>query len=720
MGELEKVRSLFMKAHITELESQGGGEQPQLSPEKQARIDELNAQNFDFIDDIPTYQKGLIGIGKGALNVKRGFQDLGLRAGEFMGIEGAGDALDNLNQRIESEEAVWNELADRSTVANIGEVVGEMAALPFGGVAAGAGKFGLKTAGKFAAEGALIEGLTTRGGLEERAKAAGVGAAGNVVGGKLFDSVGNRLAKRSYIKANKADVTEDIYGAADRAAQKKVREAADAGDYQLPLADAYGDRDMLSEMHSLAGSDEGFAVRNLLSDNERKIREKASRLTTNTGGRVDIPKEEVAYDLAEELNTLRADDYFEASKKYGEWTKVAPEAQIPINTEGFLKGMPPELMNPELGEGAAANSIRSILKKYGVIQGKGTKLKPNTGVGVNGQLVRRNNSAEPLTAGNYEQMMQEINGAREKLGNDNANRLIGQVRAALDNHIDDAIGATDGIPREAVELGRAGRKAYRETSVKWGDEGVGEIVRKLTSNNNGSSIPDMDALTGLKKLSAPKHAADLASAKRILLEQPDGVGELTWNNVRVQPLADAFKAATAKTKKIADNGEILFDEVVFGKAINKLSEESKIIMFGEELTKELAAFVRAGKLRGKSVVNRGTTDGTVKWTQGLIYLAVRMAAPAGQGGQVAIGSLPLVTSLAAKLTRNKSAKIRLLDSDRIAKGLLTTSTIAKREAAVLKELQSAYAANPPELNKFLEWTAKALVRETADKMEGED
>ncbi|NIB42118.1 hypothetical protein HBA55_21105 [Pseudomaricurvus alkylphenolicus] len=169
----------------------------------------------DYTEGMSGADKFIVGVGRGMTNVGRGVQDAYYRA------TGDDDSLTALNKRIEADEASWRQLADSSTLANVGEVVGEVAATaPVGlGVGGVASKAGLQVGSKLlptvavgAAEGATTAAIVQRGGLEERLEAAGEGAllsgatSGVVnVAGKIGNKVLNRGKHFTSEAAQRAD-----------------------------------------------------------------------------------------------------------------------------------------------------------------------------------------------------------------------------------------------------------------------------------------------------------------------------------------------------------------------------------------------------------------------------------------------------------------------------------------------------------------------------------
>lgn len=186
LGDTDKMKRIG--AYIRQQESQQAQE-PEATPQQAY-------EEHDPMEGMSVLDKTLVGVGKGMTNVGRAVQDGYYRATDNE------DALDKLNSRIESERAGWEHLSDNSTAANVGEVLGEVAATaPLGGVAGagvktGLAKLGAKrlaTAGAVATEGAVSTGVLQRGGIDERLDAAesgaawGLGTAGVLgLGGKLL------------------------------------------------------------------------------------------------------------------------------------------------------------------------------------------------------------------------------------------------------------------------------------------------------------------------------------------------------------------------------------------------------------------------------------------------------------------------------------------------------------------------------------------------------
>lgn len=197
-------------------------------------------------DGLNTFDKTMIGMGRGLTNTGRAVQD------GFYRATGNGDALDRLNARIEGERGAWDTLAENSTAASVGEVLGEVAATaPLGGIA-GAGAKGLllkaapkagalaKGAVLAAADGGVSAGVLQRGGIEERASAGAEGAAWGVGTAGVLGAVGNIGRRVSNSGKNFATETG-----------KRADDLAEATGIPIHLTDARTDLPFLQKVEGI-------------------------------------------------------------------------------------------------------------------------------------------------------------------------------------------------------------------------------------------------------------------------------------------------------------------------------------------------------------------------------------------------------------------------------------------------------------------------------------
>lgn len=133
----------------------------------------------------------------------------------WLGVTGAGDSTKQaLKDRVQEDARLYQPVQEAHPIATaVGEALPSMA-VPIGG---GAGA--LSTIGRLALQGAVVPALQY-GSVGERAKGAGLGAAGSVIGGTVLPAIGRAGAAgvRSLANAVSPEISPEVAALAQRAA----------------------------------------------------------------------------------------------------------------------------------------------------------------------------------------------------------------------------------------------------------------------------------------------------------------------------------------------------------------------------------------------------------------------------------------------------------------------------------------------------------------------
>ncbi|CAM3467089.1 hypothetical protein [Parendozoicomonas haliclonae] len=166
---------------------------------------------FDnMVNDMSTTERVLVGAGKAFSDMGSGVKQLGLMAGESLGWVEPG-AVEEHRKMLAAEDAMYQELTDRSTAATVGNIGTNILtfAVPGGAIAKGANVAKMSTAGRLgfgalygAGETAAFTPVLSEDFIEGKAKQAGMGALFGI-GGELAGNLVNSAVKR-FTKAKHA------------------------------------------------------------------------------------------------------------------------------------------------------------------------------------------------------------------------------------------------------------------------------------------------------------------------------------------------------------------------------------------------------------------------------------------------------------------------------------------------------------------------------------
>ncbi|MBJ2129048.1 hypothetical protein JC525_08875 [Alteromonas sp. IB21] len=168
-------------------------------------------------ETMSTFERGAAGLGRFMTEVGQGAKQIGMEAGEAVGIVDEGSA-DAYQQKIAEEKALWDKYSEGDTAARTGEVAGAVGAafLPMGAATKGAGllKSTMQAGGVGAIEAGLQPVYEGDNFIKEKGEQAAVGAAFGAGANAGLDALGrvvenvlpsNVITRGVNIAANKAD-----------------------------------------------------------------------------------------------------------------------------------------------------------------------------------------------------------------------------------------------------------------------------------------------------------------------------------------------------------------------------------------------------------------------------------------------------------------------------------------------------------------------------------
>lgn len=658
---------------LAELDQLDAAEAPAPEPEETSALD--------------TFSDFGRGIHQGVRNASQYGQDAVHR---LFGNEDVLDTLNRKKQRQAEENAKYKE---RSPFAfGGGEVVGEtLFTMPLAGgagslvrggkAAADIGKLRYLTS--LATEGAVAGGFLTEGDFEERAKGAATGAITDLTLGVAMDkavSVGGRMLR------NAASEDDIVRGVADKASDvtDQVRRAADDGGFTLDGATAINDfdsQDILTEIRN--SPDTGPEYAQFKAAQEADVKTKATSFAEEFGD-VDVNhiRTEGNYKSVQDaLNGLKeadakgVDDAYDAFRSAAEQAGYAPDR---VTVKRVLGPLLDEFGDGSRATRGVAKDIETELRRYGV-------------------LGMRDEASKPLTFGNYEELIQDINGLWSEGLNDGSKRLISRVKGALDDSLDAAM-VHDGLPVDAVAKGRAARAARRGYSKNWTQD---DIVGKLTTTKN--KVDDEFKLDYTKL----PQKLDRESVKKIKARLAlDPKGKDSWRSLQQAPLLDALAEATKDASQTTKAGnEVLFNDNAFARVLNKIPKEAQEELWGKDFVKQLDGAQAAwrGRTRRLDTAGSSSTSGTGDFNYGL-----KVGRFAGSGRVRNI-----LMSLNAAFPHIKSgirAGTRVENAQQVMKGEIPREMLQKWEADMLTDLEKNYrGSNAAKLADAVQTSMRVLM-----------
>jgi hypothetical protein len=703
LGHKEDVTALIAMIDEVEAEQAAPRERQEMAemfwPDAGDRNDAV--QGGMNLNDMNTTEKALVGYGKGVENLWNGVQDAAYR------VAGADDSLSALNHDIEIDKEVWGKTTAQSPWMGHMKTVGEIAtALPVSlGVTGALSKFGAGAYTTAAAEGAIVEGLTTRGDLAERGKAAGWGAAFGVAGQGLVDIAGSTYNK--YMRGKAVDV-EGVAAKLRKPltdAEALIADTKTKGGFNLDMADATGNSAALREKSDVMKLADEVNLRRFMAQQELDMTKKAQGFVNATGGK-HADNISTGEDLNELLVKLRHQDEATYKRLYKQLD--AETGGKALNTDGLEETLPKLLHDYKNSAKGTVNQLKGVLRKYGVLQNKGDEvfLLDATGKPIGNNLTPAAGAEKQVTAGNYEEMIQEINDLYKPMATKGENRVLGQTKAMLEEWVDTAM-LKQGADPKLVNLGREARASRRAFKAKWEQ---GDAVEKMTTKRVGVDDYRMLPSQAVEHFTRPRNINDLKRL-RGKLNLGKAADKQVWANMQQAPLLKALGEATKNVKDVAEGGVGQFNEQAFKRIWKKsLSPQAKEILYGKEMTKQVDDAVEAWSRRGRRA-KMASDDNPSGTARAIVGVGARLTLPSGRSSGAGLAALPILRDIvqAFKKTRLVSA------GEHLVSGRATPKHLKAVEKEINDKLMESYQGTDLlDYDKGIAVLARLLARELGE------
>lgn len=560
---------------------------------------ENTAARTQLLDDInsslSTGEKFLVGAGRGLTTVARG---LGLAEPEDPATAQA-----------------FGMLEDESTVAQVGNVVGEAAPFLIGAPVSGAGlvtsaggrallpaarTIGQKIAGGTAL-GAAEGNIITRG--KDDASLPGTVTGGAIGGGfeavapvigrlgrKLLASLG-RQPKGPLLTAagaptpelaqaleetgtTFADLTEEAFATVNRTgvdAPQAARSArfasqdipATAGD----VSQDFGQQATEQRLISQAGAVAGEPLRQLKLQQSEAFENQVTGLIDSLG----VPAE-TGVTLKGALTGRKKVLQAEKNALYKQVAETAPEiAAIPLLTDSIAEAMPDPRTLRRLSrrQGSQIEAVQDLLVEFGI----------NKNTDDVARFVDAGGEIEPLSVGNFEDLRQELN-ALDRADQTGASAVaIGPIRTALDEEallIDTHIQASGKADDSVVDLLKSARGTVATIKTEFSPQA---ITGRLIGTKADGRTPVIEASKAAQELLRPTASIENLERTVASLRQSGDAGKQAIGNLQasaiLQALEASLKAPSRKTSGIQTVGGNQF-----AKALDALGDDKLRVLFG--------------------------------------------------------------------------------------------------------------------------------------------
>ena len=666
--------------------------------EEQAKSGEQDSPRANGMAD-GRFDEFAIGMGKGMTDVGRGVKDLWLRSTDYSGSNK--DALDQLNARAEEEQSNYDRDLGDSNYAFAGEMVGEIAATApvgsvLGGITKGAQAIRGGQAMRLAAtEGALAEGITQRGGLEERGGAALGGAAGGLVGDAAMKGVG-KLITRSVRKKDALGVGRRL-SRMDDEADALQKQAMDDGGYSLDRVDATKTSEGYMSREAVRGQPEYIDYK---AKQQSDITAKAESFIPESSRGVSgaDARESTANNLVGALDNSKNYSAAEVDAFYTEWRMSMGDEKVP------LPGLEEQLttfLKPKADGGsilkvdsAIGEEIRGVLGSYGMLGAPEAAIRDAAGNPI---------ATGGFTVGQIEMVRQELNGYYTPNLSRTAKAALEQAKGIVDEHV--ALHAFKGLKDESVGTlykGQKATEAYKIHQKTWGNK---TFLGKLTAAGvDGDDFATAPAAT-LRKLLNSDNVTKLAKVKSIM-ELGTADEKAAWQSLTELPLIEALEAGLK-----ANPNELGIK--AFEKALPKTSSARKLL-WGDKAD-EIDKAIRAWKLNGtKPAQGAGAMNNSnTAMAHNAVSVGARVGAASGAFGRV--GQLMLAIPGTINLIKGGIKKTGLhLDAEAIASGKLPAAAENKIRAQLKKDIAAAYGDSKlAQFDNVINFLIRNSVRELA-------
>lgn len=672
----------------------------QNSDQLKQRVAEIRAQNqekinlssrLDSIDDTPreadlsgivenSLEAALVGTGKGLTNIGRGAQRL------FALASGDDQEAERLRQLGASEDAAFSQVEQEFPVSSfVGEVAGEVAGFPIGGIGKSLGQRALSSvvtggaAGAASEAGSGGENIGTTGALGAAFGPVGeaTGALIQRFGGPAVDAVANVFRSKG-IDPNGLIVDGaptktglqvmdalNLSEADFQAAFQNVGELAKAGrtaDESFRIARAaeegvdltqgqasrnFGEQSAEDSLKSLEGI-EGARARAFFTDQQKRLVEAKDSFTEKIGGELGLDRTGRGEAVRGALNEINSTEKLAISDLY-KALKDVEGGSTRLNASGLLD-LDEEIAREISPSDRILKGVNSIFEDFDLVEGA-KKSKLNQG---------------PLTFANAEAFRQRLNKLKPTDPADIA--YVSQLKQGLDDLF---AGAVEVLPENAP-IQEAAQAARGRAAQRFRDFESKDIIEDLTSFKRGTQtarVPDEVVLDRILA-GGNKKITNLKAVKRILTQNPSSQSMQAWREIQTQAVMDIFNRAVKETPEgVTISGSLLNSD------IKKFGDPALKVLFSPEQLTQLK--------RLQSVIG----DATIP--------VPRTTNPSGTGAKIVnilqrvVPNIGLV-SKAATLLGSGAAEIRdEAQRKAILEGIENGASKAQRSNAILGLISAA-------------------------------
>lgn len=626
----------------------------------------------------------LIGVGKGFSNVIEGATDA------YHRLAGNEDALDRVNKRADYGDSAFSRDFEGDYWAKGGEIAGEIGAtLPLAGAAGAAfrgASVGKAALGAATLEGAAAEGLTQRGGLQERGAAAGMGAAFGA-GGDLVMKGAGRIGRRYVGKKKHLPDIEAERRVLEEEADELQRIAREDGGVDIDRVDATGLG--LYEREAVRNTEEGAA--RLARENQQMVDKARSFVDTDLrdANSISQAKTAASQEVWGGLQSKRLESEEAVEEAWETWRKSIGDDPL---DDIYISGLRNKINEAKDGMLIADREtveapLEKILKKFGL------------------------DSEKPLhtmTGGDLGKIRQEINRFARKATSPTDKRAFEVIKETIEDHV---VGSPFGqISRsgETVKLGQAANDLTKQHYATWGDK---EFLGKLTRSGIDGEEFAKNPATEFSRMLQPRNRQELLKLK----ENVDFYGtpemKKQFQVLQDMPILEALDASINKA-----SGEL--NKSTFRKAVNRLDPDVQKALWGGEKADALHRAMKAWDLQGRKPVQGSgaiNTSNTAGMSHHFMQALSRVAAGSGILGS-RVGQFVLGIPAATAFVRDYAAKnVAKGDLARLAAGELPEAAARRLEKEATEEMLRR--AGIPELVKYDNlWgnVMRTSLREAAD------
>lgn len=290
---------------------------------------------------------------------------------------------------------------------------------------------------------------------------------------------------------------------------------------------------------------------------------------------------------------------------------------------------------------------------------------------------------KPLTAGNYEQLIQDVNGLYSPNNNVASKRLMSDVRGVLEESKYQMLESAPGASKEAISLGEAARQSRKSFAAKWER---GDVVDKLTSLKRGGEDYRAKPVDAMKYLMRPANRKELQRVKNVMGLSKHPEHKQFWADAQAAPMFDALEKAL-QGSRVAEGGTPQFNNRVFMQEMSRYSDAQLGVLYGNGWSEKLNKAGKAWALRETrpDFQSNMNPSGTAEAMHHTSAAAIRYFSASGNGGKL----LALVQGMAAWKNIKELTRIKL-DYGRLLAGKLPGASKDTIEQQVNKAIRKAY------------------------------